>query len=345
VLLEPRARLIVTDLERFSKRGVISQITSREFAFNYLAFFKHSGIAVRLTWAEVEDLSGAMIRTLILLALALAAYAEGPTFEVASIKPAPPREPGSIMPVHIGCSGGPGTNDPERWTCENMSLSALVRTTFALKPFQLQAMSIGNGDLFNVTAKVPEGTTKDQFRQMQQNLLIERFGLKCHREQKEMQGYELVTAKTGPKLKESEPLKGPAADPQVPSASSLTMGKDGFPVIPAGISGVLMGRGRGQWVRVTMEDFASGLSLTIGKAVTDGTGLKGKYDFSLQWAPEQVGNDTPLSPNVDSTMPPDSSDPSIFTALQEQLGLKLQPKKVTIEILVIDHIEKTPTEN
>jgi len=283
------------------------------------------------------------------LALVLTTYAEGPTFEVASIKPAPPREAGTV--TRIGCSGGPGTNNPERWACENMSLSSLVRTAFDLKPFQLQAMSFGNGELFNVVANIPEGATKDQFRQMQQNLLLERFGLKCHRDLKEIQGYELVIAKSGPKLKESEPelRKDPSADPQIPSASSLkhTMGKDGFPVIPAGISGVLMGRGRGQWVRTTMEDFASSISLNIGEAVTNGTGLKGTYDFSLKWEPEQVVNTAPLLPNVGNTTPPVSepSDPSIFTALQEQLGLKLQPKKVMVEIFIIDHVEKKPTEN
>ena len=92
----------------------------------------------------------------------------------------------------------------------------------------------------------------------------------------------------------------------------------------------------------------------MGKPVTNSTGLEGNYDVSLQWAPDQMGNVSSPFGNVSSPLPgmennaPAASEPSgpdLFTALQEQLGLKLQPKKVTIEIFVIDHIEKTPTEN
>ncbi len=106
-------------------------------------------------------------------------------------------------------------------------------------------------------------------------------------------------------------------------------------------------RARGQWIRTTMEDFAANLSLHTGTPLSDGTGLKGKYDLALHWAPEQIGNVAFPGQIVESGVPaaPEPSGPSLFTALQEQLGLKLQPRKVTVEILVIDHIEKTPTEN
>lgn len=98
-----------------------------------------------------------------------------------------------------------------------------------------------------------------------------------------------------------------------------------------------------------MEEFATrlfGAGLAGLKPVIDGTGLKGKYDLSLDWAPD-IGNPTATTPNAESGLPAASepSGPNIFTALQQQLGLKLQPKKVTVEILVIDHIEKSPTEN
>jgi uncharacterized protein (TIGR03435 family) len=160
-------------------------------------------------------------------------------------------------------------------------------------------------------------------------------------------------AKGGPKFKESKPEapKAPAAEPSsVPtSPPKLMIGKDGFPTIPKGATGysVTSGVARGQFVRTTMEKIASFVSGQMGKPVADSTGLKGEYDLSLEWAPEPMGNAAPPASGADGTVPPTSepSGPNIFTALQEQLGLKLQPKKVTIEILVIDHIEKTPTEN
>ena len=217
---------------------------------------------------------------LIMLALLSAAYGEGPTFEVASIKAAMPVEPGQGGPMMMGCSGGPGTKDPGRWTCENITASNLVLNAFDLKPFQIQGLSEGFrlpiggrvGELFNITAKIPEGATKEQFRQMQLNLLIERFGLKFHSEKKDMQGYELVLAKNGPKLKESapEPPKDSTANsqksPNTFTFSKPTMGKDGFPVIPPGVNAVFMMpmHASGQWIRTTMEKFAETLYRPYG---------------------------------------------------------------------------------
>jgi uncharacterized protein (TIGR03435 family) len=286
----------------------------------------------------------AIIGNLIVLALIPAAYGEGPTFEVASIKPAPSPEPG--LGMRVGCSGGPATEDPIRWTCENMSLSNLVLSAFGLSYFQLKSQSSLDDERFNVTAKLPDGATKEQFLHMQQNLLLERFGLKFHYEQKEMQGYELVVAKNGPKFRESEPeppkdpspttQAGPAAETK--DGFPFTRGRDGLPTIPKGMTGYWMSGNvaRGQWVRTTVEKIALFLSDQVGAPVADSTGLKGEYDLSLEWTPE--------APNVMPTAS-ESSFPSLLTAIQEQLGLKLQSKKVTIEIFVIDHTEKTPTEN
>ena len=295
----------------------------------------------------------ATIRILILLTLLPVAYGEGPNFEVASIRPAPSIDPRQLMDTR--CHGGPGTKDPGRWTCANISLSNLVVTIFDLKGFQIGAVASVSRDRFTIAAKVPESTTEEQFRQMQLNLLIERFGLKFHREKREMQGYELIVAKDGPKFKESEPEppKNPDAGPDAvgPLLPKMKAGKDGFPVIPPGRSLVVMtiGHARGRWIGRTMEEFATalfGAGLAGLKPVIDGTDLKGKYDFSLDWAPD-IYNSRATTPTAEGGIPAASepSGPNIFTALQEQLGLKLQPKKVTIEILVIDHIEKTPTEN
>ncbi len=110
-------------------------------------------------------------------------------------------------------------------------------------------------------------------------------------------------------------------------------------------------RAQGEWIRKTMEEFATSLNAIgqfgIKQPVIDGTGLNGKYDLSLNWTLD-IGNAPPIPTAGESGIPTAShlsAGPSVFTALQKQLGLKLVPKKVVIEILVIDHIEKTPTEH
>jgi uncharacterized protein (TIGR03435 family) len=298
--------------------------------------------------------SYATITILFLMALLPAAYSEGPTFEVASIRPVPPLDLTRPPAQPVGCAGGPGTKDPGRWTCENTNLANVVRIAFDLKTYQLEGWYsplYKQNEYFSIRAKVPEGATREQFRQMQQNLLIERFGLKFHFEKKEAQGYELVIAKNGPKFKESDPQSPQDSASELPFAPSPpTIGKDGFPM-PPGRSGVIvMPTGaRGQWSRTTMEDFAATLfaSYMAGKPVIDGTALKGKYDLLLDWAPELQKSTTAPSAPTENSLPaaPQPSGPNIFSALQDQLGLKLVPKKVTIEIFVVDHIEKAPTEN
>jgi uncharacterized protein (TIGR03435 family) len=166
-------------------------------------------------------------------------------------------------------------------------------------------------DHYDLTAKSEgEGTlTKEQAHQMLQTLLANRFQLRVHRETREVASYALVVAKNGHKLKES------TAD--APGKSFV--------------------RGNGvslhmEATRGTMEGLASQLSHTAGRPVVDRTGLTGYYAFTFDWTP---ANGAPES---------DSDTPSMFTAIQEQLGLKLEPTKAPREILVIDHAEK-PSEN
>ena len=299
-------------------------------------------------------LSYATVTILILMTLLPAAYSEGPKFEVASIKPVPPIDLTRGPSQTFGCTGGPGTKDPGLWVCENLSLANFVMTAFDLKGYQMESWySQLYNEWLSIRAKVPEGATKEQLRQMQQNLLIERFGLKSHFEKKETQGYELVVAKNDLKFKESEPKPSEDSDTGLmPAISRPTIGKDGLPTMPPGRRGVLVmpGRALGQWPRMTMGEFASELnaSFMAGKPVIDATGLEGKYDLSLDWAPELPMNSIgPVALGAENTLPAatEASGPNLFTALQEQLGLRLVPKKVTIEIFVIDHIEKMPTEN
>jgi uncharacterized protein (TIGR03435 family) len=198
------------------------------------------------------------LKILILLILLPSVYAEGPSFEVASIRPAKP--PGPRQLIDWKCHGGPGTQDPNLWTCPNVLLSNLVIWVFDLKGFKITAVHSIPEVRFTISAKIPDGTTKEQFRQMQLNLLMDRFSLKFHREKKEINGYELIIAKDGPKLKESKPKpsKEPDEDPEAPGlVTPPKVGKDGLPVLPPDRSMVLMVRShaRGQWIGITMEDF------------------------------------------------------------------------------------------
>jgi uncharacterized protein (TIGR03435 family) len=182
---------------------------------------------------------------------------------------------------------------------------------------------------------VPEAATKEQFRQMIATLLAERFGLKSHREQREMAIFELGLVKGGPKFTQStaEPPEEPRPGAERPP---FTMGKNGFPEPPPGMAASMSMGGKIGWrvVRQTMPEFADGLSGFVGKPVIDATGLGGKYDLLLYWF------DT-SAPNAQA----DATGPTIFSALQEQLGLKLDSSKGRIEVLVVDQISKTPTEN
>ena len=135
---------------------------------------------------------------LFLLAAAVAgAQTPGPRleFEVASVKPAPP--PSGNM-IRIGMGGGPGTPDPGRLNYEFVNLRMVLGEAYGVKSYQISGSSLLDTERFNMTAKVPPGTTKEQFRVMLQNLLADRFGLKLHREKKDLQAYSLVVGKGAP---------------------------------------------------------------------------------------------------------------------------------------------------
>jgi len=265
--------------------------------------------------------------------LSFLACAQAQTFEVASIKPSAPADGGRMR---VSSRGGPGTKDPGLYTCENYPLPALIRDAFDLKEYQLSGPDWMQSARFMVSAKIPEGTTREQFLLMKQNLLVERFKLAYHREKKEMQSYELVVAKGGPKMKESS---GPLDPDERPARmTERKTDAEGFPVLPAGRVPMMMmlagGRASARYVAENMEHFATSVSMLVHKPVADATGLPGKYDFTLNWISEGAGPSA-----VDET------GPTLFRALPEQLGLRLEAKKGMVEILVVDHVEKVPTEN
>lgn len=312
---------------------------------------------------------------LVLLAFSGTAFAQktdGPSFEVASIKPAegPIMLAGGGMQMRDGRGGGPGTTDPGRITTNNRSLRDLIATAYNVKRYQISGPDWLDSQRFDIVAKVPDGASKEQVPAMWQNLLKERFGLKVHHNIKEMPMYALVVAKDGPKLKESAdqsaaqtpPPGFPDAAPPPPPGPPK-MGKDGMPVLPRSMArpGALMmmmvpGRMRMMGTGVTMASLVDNLVRMEDRPVVDQTGLTKKYDVTLDFSPDGIGSmrGMPLPPLGMEKAPPVGGEMKapenvesapLSVALQQQLGLKLESKRGPVDLLVIDHVEKTPTEN
>jgi uncharacterized protein (TIGR03435 family) len=277
----------------------------------------------------------------------------------------------------VGIRGGPGTPDPERWTFTNMSLQDLIRTAYDVKPYQVSGPAWLESARFDVTAKVPAGATAQQSRLMLQNLLSERFKLVLHHSAKDAPIYALVVAKNGPKLKESvdddpnpavEPNATPPGGPERPER--LTIGKDGMPQLPPGAGrgggrgGAVMMMAPGGRMRMianksTLAKFADTLSMQLDRPVVDMTGLQGSYDITLDFAPDPaimqarmaaMGMPPPPGGGPDGAGPgAGAQDPggaaTIFSALPDQLGLRLEARKGPVDLLVIDSALKTPTGN
>lgn len=225
--------------------------------------------------------------------------------------------------------GGPGTRYPELFGAD-ATVRKLIGRAYGLIDVQQQISGPASIDspTYAIDARVPKGTTVDQFQQMLQNLLAERFGLVVHHETKVLSGLDLVIGKNGSKLKESatsEDAPPPLSIPGFPNFSGRGVNSNFGP------GQVTHMRGSQQPVSV-LARMLSG-PYASGTTVIDKTGLNGKFDFTLYYA----------LPSSSSTEPTDA--PSLFDAVQEQLGLKLVPTKEPFGLIVVDHVEKTPTEN
>jgi uncharacterized protein (TIGR03435 family) len=262
-----------------------------------------------------------------------------PQFEAASLKPSP-KWNGELSPPIPAFKGGPGTTTPTRFTVRNYLLRQLILWAYGLKGYQLSApawlesMDFLNSDKVDIDATLAPGATKEQFLVMLRNLLVDRFGLRTHREQREVPIFALVIGKVGRHLKENT-----EADLSSEFEGSLPAnGPDGFPAMPPGYTGMFVhvsgDRIRLKYMRYSMPKFADGLWLNAGRPVVDRTGLRGNYDFFLEFRRE---------PPESATEPGDA--PDIHGAIQQQLGLKLAPDKGTIDMLVIDHAGRVPSAN
>jgi uncharacterized protein (TIGR03435 family) len=285
-----------------------------------------------------------------------------PSFEVASVKPVSTLAIAAGEPARarrVGCNGGPGTNDAGLYTCENMSLLNLILLAYDLQQYQIPNAAAYRGDLFQISARVPEGATKDDLKLMLQGLLEERFKLVYRREKKEGQVFELVVGKNGHKLKESEPAPPAQPEganaPEAGAARRFEVDRNGVPMLPANrnVGAVMTMNSNGSISSrtrdTTMAQLARQLAMEVGRPVTDATGLTGKYEIALSYVSEAMRAQLLSGPRPAGAQPDAAPEaepgPTIFTAVQEQLGLKLEPKTGLIETFVIEKVERTPTEN
>jgi uncharacterized protein (TIGR03435 family) len=253
-----------------------------------------------------------MRKTLLLFA-ALPLLAQQPAFEVATIKQAPP----IVIEDMISGKVRPGiTVDAAQVTVRAVSLASIMMRAYRLQTYQLTAPDwMRTQPYFDIVAKIPEGGTPEQVPEMLQALLKERFKLEVHRETKDLPVYALVVGKNGPKLK--------PAPPGATLAFKMTQQ-------PGGIFHFQ--------TTSDLTAFAQTMITFVGRPVLDRTDLKGIYEIVLD-----VTRDAPRDNPGD--LPGILSQGAEFVAAVEQLGLKLESRKEPTEMIVVDHAEKTPTEN
>jgi uncharacterized protein (TIGR03435 family) len=285
-----------------------------------------------------------VLRTAFVMSWAALACTVGhaqPTFDAVSVKAAPP--PDGRGGRRVAMAGGPGTPTPGRINFENVGLGALISKAYDVKYYQVSGpdwLTGPDAPRFNIIASVPPGTTVEQFRLMLQKLLADRFKLKLHKETKELAIYSLGIAKNGPKLKKAAPDPPPDANDATdgpPSAGGGKIAKDaeGYPVLRPGMTMAMAGDRARIANQEYMQWLVDMLAGQTGRPVVDATGLTGKYDFALYWIPRP-----PDTPPLE-----DPAGPDLFAALQQQMGLKLEPKKGPVEVLVVEHAEKIPIAN
>lgn len=257
-----------------------------------------------------------------------------PAFEVASIKP---DKSGTDMTMLRTTAVG--------FIAQNIPLRELLRQAYRVQDNQIVGAPTWVGSArYDIEAKVGSNDT-DALRQltpderglMMQPLLADRFQLKVHTETKDLPVLVLTVAKGGPKLHEAKP------------GDTYPNGIKGFDGKGGGAGLMHMGPGQLTAQGLPISSFVQLLSQQLGHVVQDQTGLTGKYDFALQWTPDQDNSAMMKGPGggppgLGDAPPADSAGPSLLTALQEQLGLKLESQKAPVPVLVIDHVEP-PSEN
>jgi uncharacterized protein (TIGR03435 family) len=266
-----------------------------------------------------------------------------PEFEVASIKPSAPDPMYKVRAgLHI---------DGSQVSCVKFSINDYIGMAYQVRSYQISGPDWTASERFDINAKLPAGSTGKEIPAMLKALLEDRFGMKTHREKRDAPVYGLVIGKGGLKMKESAP------DPQAPDTQG------GASVAVSGEArGVNVNYGNGSYFTVGDNKFegkklrasliADVLARFTDRPVVDMTDLKGNYDFLLELTPDDframmvraaISAGVTLPPQALQILDTASGD-SLFNSV-EKLGLKLESRKAPLDLLVIDHIEKTPTDN
>jgi uncharacterized protein (TIGR03435 family) len=256
-----------------------------------------------------------------------------PEFEVASVKPN--TSANNMIMIRPPVGG--------RFTATNVRLKMLIGLAYKLHDYEISGGPAWiSSDGYDITAKAADSNIGiDQLRPMLQALLEDRFQLKAHRETKEVPVYALVvTGKNGPRLPEAKEggctAFNPASGPPPPPKPGQ------FPPTPCG--GFFMGPNHLEGGKVGMQQLVDALSSLLGRPVIDKTGFKGTFDVKLDFSPDGTslvgrGGFGPRGEQAEAGTA-DNAPPSLFTAIQDELGLKLESQKGPGEMLVIDHAEK-----
>ena len=281
-----------------------------------------------------------------------------PAFDVATIKPAAPFSPVTLAAnkIRLGM-----TIDASRVTIGSLSLADVIRIAYRVKSYQVTGPDWITTERFDVVAKMPEGATKEQVPEMLQALLADRFKLTIRHESREHAMYALVVGKNGPKLKEAVPDPDTPAVGQVGQVTVSGDGKGvsvaGSPVGPMRMTMGPSGNMHMEASKTTLGGLADLLSRLVDRPVVDMTELKGTYQIGLDLSMEDLRNMAKAAgmtipgqmPGGDAGKGPadaasDPANASVFQNIQ-QLGLKLEPRKSQVDMIVVEHAEKVPTEN
>ncbi len=268
----------------------------------------------------------ALLTAILAAASTIHAQTAAPQLEVATVKPSNPAK------EHLGLYW----RQPDGFKCEGTTLRGLISNAYGVTGSSVKGLIVGGptwmaSQAFDLQVKVDQPSiarwsnssqeaVDEERRSVLRELLAERFQLKLHREPREMPAFALIVAKGGPRLQ-----------PPVEETN-----------LPAGVPNSRInhyGNGHIQGHSATLANLSrslAGESEINGRPVLDKTGLTGHYDFTLRWSPDPLPGAAPSDPG--------GQWPSLFTALEEQLGLKLTPEKAQVEIIVVDSAEK-PSEN
>ena len=281
-------------------------------------------------------------------------------FEVASVRPS--------GPLPRGGRGGTAMRTPDRLTYQYATMLRLIMDAYGVGRGQIRgpqwviANTVDGAALFDMSARVPAGATSEQVAVMLQNLLKDRFKLAFHAETPAASGFAIVAARSGSKLTASAgPVQESERNVTTQGAIHLQIQKDGFPELYRGLNmGATFSAGtvRMRFRDYPLSDLAQQLSFALDVPITVGTGLDGRYDFTLEFTPPENAQSVgmrmtfPRSPGQGVVL--SRSGPgehqmdalsTISSAMEKQLGLRLEGARVASEILVIDHVERTPIEN